>query len=71
VQGLKKLRKSSVTKGELIEIINALYTAIKNEDTKYIKAFVFAIKAGYGKDKEIACRLVEILDIVNKTFIDA
>ena len=71
VQGLKKVKKSPITKGELVEIINALHNAIKNDDVRYIKPFVFAIKVGQGKDKEIACRLVEILDIVNKTFIDA
>lgn len=71
VQGLKKVKKSSVTKGELIEIINGLILAIKNEDGKYVKAFVTAIKAGHGKDKEIEARLVEILDIVDKSFIDA
>lgn len=70
ISGLKKVKKSTITKGELLEIINSLHVAIKNSDTKYIKAFVLAIKAGHGKDKEIACRLVEILDIVNKTFID-
>jgi len=71
VQGLKKVKKSSITKGELIEVINGLYEAVKNQDVKYIRAFVLAIKAGHGKDKEIECRLVEIFDIVNKTFIDA
>lgn len=71
VQGLKKVKKSSVTKGELVEIINGLIAAVKNEDSKYVKAFVTAIKAGHGKDKEIEARLVEILDIVDKTFIDA
>ena len=71
VQGLKKVKKSSITKGELLEIINGLFTAIKNGDSSYVKAFVIAIKAGKGKDKEIDCRLVEILDIVNKSFIDA
>lgn len=71
VQGLKKVKKSSVTKGELVEIINGLITAVKNEDGKYVKAFVTAIKAGHGKDREIEARLVEILDIVDKTFIDA
>ena len=70
VQGLKKVKKSSITKGELLEIINGLIKSIKNEDSAYFKSFVIAIKAGQGKDKEIACRLVEILDIVNKTFID-
>ena len=70
VQGLKKVKKSSITKGELLEIINGLIKSIKNEDSAYFKSFVVAIKAGQGKDKEIACRLVEILDIVNKTFID-
>ena len=71
VQGLKKVKKSSVTKGELIEIINGLILAIKNGDAGYVKTFVIAIKAGKGKDKEIDCRLIEILDIVNKSFIDA
>ena len=71
VQGLKKVNKSSITKGELLEIINGLICAVKNGDSKYVKSFVVAIKAGHGKDKEIEKRLVEILDIVNKTFIDA
>ncbi len=66
VQGLKKVKKSSITKGELIEIINNLFVAIKNEHVAYIKAFVLAIKAGHGKDKEIERRLVEIIDIVSK-----
>jgi len=71
VSGLKKVKKSTLTKGELIEVINGLYEAIKNEDTGYIKPFVMSVKSAHGKDKEIECRLVEILDIVNKTFIDA
>ena len=71
VQGLKRVKKSSVTKGEFLEIINGLIEAIKNEDGRYLKSFVLAIKAGHGKDKEIEARLVEILDIVDKTFIDA
>ena len=71
IQGLKKVKKSTVTKGELLEIVNSFYTAVKNGDSAYVKAFVIAVKAGHGKDKEIECRLVEILDIVNKTFIDA
>lgn len=71
VQGLKKIKKGSVTKGELIEIINGLICSLKNGDTKYVKAFATAIKAGHGKEMEIERRLVEILDLVNKTFIDA
>lgn len=71
VQGLKKLKGSKVTKGELAEIINGLYLAVKNKDVQYIKCFVLAIKTGKGKNKEIERRLVEIMDIVNKTLIDA
>lgn len=71
IQGLKKVKKSSVTKGELIEVVCGLQSAIKNEDVKYIKPFVMAVKAAHGKDKEIECRLIEINEIVNKTFIDA
>ena len=70
VQGIKKIKKSTVTKGELIEIINGLYEAIKKEETIYIKPFVVAIKSAHGKDKEIEYRLLEILDIISKTFID-
>ena len=70
VRGLKKIKKSSVTKGEALEIIKGLTDAIKNQDVYYIKPFVMAIKAGQGKDKEINYRLNEILDIVNKSFID-
>lgn len=68
VQGLKKLKKSKITKGELVEILNAFISAIKNSDVAYIKAFLLAIKAGKGKDKEIERRLIEITDIVNRTF---
>lgn len=71
IQGLKKLKKSRITKGELLEIVSALYEAIKNQDVRYIKSFIIAIKVGYGKEREIEFRLVEILDIINKTFIDA
>jgi len=71
VQGLKKLKKSKITKGELIELLNALSLAIKNEHTIYVKALVLAVKTGYGKEKEVERRLFEILEIINKTFIDA
>ena len=71
VVGLKKVKNSTITKGELLEIISSIINAIKNGHFSYIKAFVIAIKAAKGKDKEIDRRLFEILDIVNKTFIDA
>ena len=71
IQGLKKVKKSPITKGELLEIIKGLAQAIKNQDVCYIKPFIMAVKTGQGKDKEIQYRLVEILDIVNKSFIDA
>lgn len=71
VQGLKKLKKSKITKGELIEILNALSLAIKNNHAAYIKALVLSVKAGYGKEKEIERRLFEILEIVSKTFLEA
>lgn len=71
VQGLKKIKKSTLTKGEILEIINAFYEAVKKQDYSYVKSFVLAIKGSKGKDKEIDCRLVEIMDIVNKTLIDA
>ena len=71
VIGLKKVKKSSITKGELIDIIMALINALQNGHYSYIKSFVLAIKAAKGKDQEIDRRLFEILDIVNKTFIGA
>lgn len=71
IQGMKRLKKSQITKGELLEIVNALYFAVKNNDVRYIKPFLMAIKVGYGKEKEIGFRLLEILDIVDKTFIDS
>lgn len=71
VIGLKKVKNSLITKGELVEIILALINALQNGHYSYIKSFVLAIKAAKGKDKEIDRRLFEILDIVNKTFIGA
>ncbi len=71
VQGLKKLKKSKITKGELVEIISGLLNAIENANVVQIKPFVLAIKAGYGKDKEIERRLIEINDIVYRTLLDA
>lgn len=71
VIGLKKVKKSSITKGELIDIIMAFINALQNGHYSYIKSFVLAIKAAKGKDQEIDRRLFEILDIVNKTFIGA
>ena len=71
VSGLKKVKKSTLTKGEIIEIVNNLINAVKNGNYQYIKALLIAIKAGKGKDKEIEHRLNGLLDIVNKTFIDA
>lgn len=68
VQGLKKIKKGSLTKGELQDVINASIACAKNGDVKYIKAFITAIKAGEGKEKEIDKRLCEILEIVNKSF---
>ena len=71
IQGIKKLKKSRITKGELLEIVSALYDAIKNQDVRYFKPLILAINVGFGKEREIEFRLVEILDIINKTFIDA
>lgn len=68
VQGLKKIKKGSLTKGELQEVIGSAICCVKNGDVKYIRAFITAIKAGEGKEKEIDKRLCEILDIVNKSF---
>lgn len=68
IQGLKKIRKGSLTKGELQEVICSAISCVKNGDVKYIRAFITAIKAGQGKEKEIDKRLCEILDIVNKSF---
>ncbi len=68
VQGLKKLKKSQLTKSELLEVISTFIMAINNGDVKYVKPFLLAIKSGKGKDKEIERRLVEITDIVNTTF---
>ena len=70
VQGLKKLKKSKITKGELLEIISSMLVCVKNSHVEYLKAFVYAIKAGCGKEKEIERRLVEILEIVNNSFIE-
>lgn len=68
VQGLKKIKKGTLTKGELQEVISAVICCVKNGDVKYIRAFIMAIKAGSGKEKEIDKRLCEVLDIVNKSF---
>ncbi len=68
IQGLKKIKKGSLTRGELQEIIGAAICCVKNGDIKYIRAFITAIKAGEGKEKEIDKRLCEILEIVNKSF---
>lgn len=70
VQGLKKVKKSTITKGELLEIISAAICCVKSGHAKYVRAFVMAIKAGEGKEKEIDKRLAEIMDIVNKSFLD-
>ncbi len=71
VHGLKKLKKSRLTKGELTEILNGLMMAIREKEIAFIKPFVMAVKAGFGKEKEIERRLFEILDIVNKTLVEA
>lgn len=68
VQGLKKIKKGSLTKGELQEVISSAILCAKNGDLKYIRAFITAIKAGEGKEKEIDKRLCEILEIVDKSF---
>lgn len=68
VQGLKKVKKGSLTKGELQEVISTAILCAKNGDLKYIRAFITAIKAGEGKEKEIDKRLCEILEIVDKSF---
>lgn len=68
VQGLKKVKKGSLTKGELQEVISTAILCVKNGDLKYIRAFITAIKAGEGKEKEIDKRLCEILEIVDKSF---
>ncbi|MBQ7467065.1 MAG: hypothetical protein IJS74_03220, partial [Clostridia bacterium] len=71
IGGLKKVKKSTLTKGELTEIINSLINAVKNGDYKYIKPLLLSIKAAEGKDKEILHRLSGLQEIVNNTFIDA
>jgi len=66
VLGLKKLKKSTLTKGELLEIVSSAIECMKNGHADYVKAFSLAIKAGKGKDKEIDRRLVEINEIISK-----
>ena len=71
VGGLKKVKKSTLTKGEIVELLNNLINAVKNGHYQYIKSLLIAVKAAKGKDKEIEHRLNGILEIVNSTFIDA
>lgn len=70
VTGLKKIKKSAATKGEFIELVNALIMAVKDGNYKYIKTLLVAMRVAKGKDKEIEHRIFGILEIVNKTFID-
>ncbi len=71
VNGLKKVKKSTLTKGEFLQIVNTLINVVKDGNYQYVKALILAMKAGKGKDKEIEHRLNGIADVVTKSFIDA
>lgn len=71
VNGLKKIKKSILTKGEFIQIVNTFINVINDGKYQYAKALILAMKAGKGKDKEIDHRLNGIIDVVTKSFLDA
>lgn len=71
VGGMKKIKKSTLTKGEFTEIINNLIFAVKNGNYQFIKPLLLALKSAKGKDKEIEHRINGIVELVNSVMIDA
>ena len=66
VHGLKAIKKSKCTRTELLEQINTLILAIEERQVNFMHAIVTGIKFSIGKDKELARRLIEIQDLIDR-----
>lgn len=66
VHGLKVIKKSKCTRSELLEQLSAIIIATTSFQFEYIKALCIGIKCSIGKERELARRLVEIEDIIEK-----
>lgn len=66
VHGMKVIRKSKCTRSELLEQINSLILAIDERQVQYLRALILGVKYSIGSEKELARRLIEIEDIIEK-----
>ena len=66
VHGLKTIKKSKCTRTELIDQITALSIAIDQKQVVFLKPLLLGIKYSIGKERELARRLIEINDIIDR-----
>ena len=66
VHGLKTIKKSKCTRTELIDQITALSIAIDQKQVVFLKPLLTGIKYSIGKERELARRLIEINDIIDR-----